>query len=71
MQNSYIKGEEDRTQSFTGMTKEPSKRILLQILPVKVKTIDERTTKTYALLNNGSQNTLIRDDFAKGLKLKS
>ena len=71
MQNSYIKGEEDRTQSFTGMTKEPSKRILLQILPVKVKTIDERTTKTYALLNNDSQNTLIRDDFAKGLKLKS
>ena len=25
---------------------------------------------TYALLDNGTQSTLTRDDFAKGLKLK-
>ena len=40
----------------------------MQILPVKVKTIDGRTAKTYALLDNGSQSTLIRDYFAQGLK---
>ena len=41
----------------------------MQILPVKVKTIGGRTT-TYALVNNGSQITLIRDGFVQGLKLK-
>ena len=41
----------------------------MQILPVKVKTIGRRTT-TYALVNNGSQITLIRDGFVQGLKLK-
>ena len=58
-------------QSFTGITKETSKRVLMQILPVpvKVKTIDGRTT-TYALLDNGSQSTLIRSDFVKGSALK-
>ena len=63
-QNSNIK-----IQSFTGITKETSKRVLMQILPVKVKTIDGRTT-TYALLDNGSQSTLIRSDFVKGSVLK-
>ena len=52
------------------MTKEPSKGFLVQILPLKVKTIDGRTTTPYALLDNGSQSTFIRDDFAEGLKLK-
>ena len=42
----------------------------MQILPLKVKTIDGRATTTYALLDNDSQRTLIRDDFAQGLKLK-
>ena len=42
----------------------------MQILPLKVKTIDGRTTTTYALLDNDSQSTLIRDDFAQGLNLK-
>ena len=69
-QSSNIKGEEDKIQSFTGLTKEPSKRFLMQILPVKVKTTDGRTTRTYALLDSGSQSPLIRDDFAQGLKLK-
>ena len=41
----------------------------IQILPVKVKTIGGRTT-TYALVDNGSQITLIRDGFVQGLKLK-
>ena len=50
--------------------KESSKGVLMQILPVKVKTTDERTTTTYALLDNGNQSTLIRDDCAQGSKLK-
>ena len=33
-------------------------------------TTDERTTTTYALLDNGNQSTLIRDDCAQGSKLK-
>ena len=53
-QISNIKGEEDNIQSFTGMAKEPSKRVLMQMLPLKVKTTDGRTTMTYALLDNGS-----------------
>ena len=52
------------------MTKGPSKGILMQILPVNVKPIDGGTTTNYALLDNSSQSTLIRDDFAQGLKLK-
>ena len=52
------------------MTKEPSKRVLMHILPVKVKTIDGRKASTYAILDNDSRSTLIRDDFAQGLTLK-
>ena len=70
-QNSNIKREEDKIQLFTSMTKEPSNRVLMQILPVKVKTIHRRITATYALLDNGSQSTSIRDNFAQGLNLKS
>ena len=60
-QNSSIKREEGKIHSFTGMVKEPSKRFLMQILPVKVKSIDRRTTATYALhmcYVNDSQGTL-------------
>ena len=35
-----------------------------------MKTNVRKTTMTYALLENDSQSTLTRDDFAKGLKLK-
>ena len=62
--------EQHKIQSFTGMTKEPLKRVLMQRLPAQVKTIHGRTTTTYVLLDNGSQSTLIRDDFEQGLKLK-
>ena len=40
------------------------------MLQLKVKTTDTRTTKIYALLDNGSQSTLVREDFAETLKLK-
>ena len=35
-----------------------------------MKTNVRKTPMTYALLDNGTQSTLTRDDFAKGLKLK-
>ena len=62
--------EQDKIQPFTGMTKEPLTRVLMQILPVQVRTIHGGTTTIYALLENGSESTLIRDDFEQGLKLK-
>ena len=40
------------------MTKKPSKGLLMQMLPVKVKNIDGKTTTAYALLGNASQSTL-------------
>ena len=45
------------------------KRAFMQMLPTSLKTNNERTMTTYALLDNDSQSTLIRDDFAQGLKL--
>ena len=42
----------------------------MHILPVKVKTIDGRRASTYAILDNDSRSTLIRDDFGQGLTLK-
>ena len=62
----WIEREEDKSKSFfTGITKEPSKGFLIQILSVKVKTTDGRTRTTYGLPNYGNQST-----FAQGLKLK-
>ena len=37
---------------------------------VKVIKNDGETISTFTLLDNGSQSTLIREDFAKQLKLK-
>ena len=36
-----------------------------------MKTNSRKATMTYALLDNGTQSTLTRDDFVKGLKLKA
>ena len=46
------------------------KGFFLQIVPVKVMKNDGETIITSALLDNGSQSTLVREDFAKQLKLK-
>ena len=46
------------------------KGFFLQIVPVKVMKNNGETIITSALLDNGSQSTLIREDFAKQLKLK-
>ena len=62
--------KEDEEKSFTGMTKQSSKGVFMQIVPVKVKASNGKIATTYALLDNGSESTLIRDDFAESLKLK-
>ena len=47
-----------------------SERVFIQIVPVKVMKNDGETISTFAILDNGSQSTFIREDFAKQLKLK-
>ena len=44
--------------------------VCLQIVEVKIKSGNGTMISTYALLDNGSQSSLIREDFAKSLNLK-
>ena len=46
------------------------KGLFLQIVPVKVMKNDGETIITSALLDNGSQSILIREDFAKNWNWK-
>ena len=41
------------------------------MVPVKVMKNDGETISTFAFLDNSSHSTLIREDFAKQLKLKA
>ena len=54
----------------TYKTSKVSESVFLQIVLVKVMKNDGETIRTFALLDNGSQNNFIREDFAKQLKLK-
>ena len=54
----------------TYKTNKVSERVFLQIVRLKVMKNDVETISTFALLDNGSQSTLTREDFAKQLKLK-
>ena len=47
-----------------------TQKIFLQIVPVKVKASNGSFLSTYALLDTGSESTLIHADFARKLKLK-
>ena len=38
---------------------------------MKIQSNDHKMTNTYALLDSGSQSTLIREDLANHLKLKT
>ena len=44
--------------------------VYLQILEVKIKSGNGNMVPTYALLDNGSQSSLIREDFARSLNIK-
>ena len=44
-------------------------RAFLQIVEVEVQSTDGRRLKTHALLNSGSQATLVKEDFANKLVL--
>ena len=45
-------------------------KIYLQIVPIKVRATHGEYISTYALLDTGSERTLIRSDFAKRLNLR-
>ena len=64
------KKEGESMKVNTYETSKVCERIFLQIVPVKVTKNDSETISIFALLENGSQSTLIREDFAKQLKLK-
>ena len=44
--------------------------IYLQIVPIKVRATNGKYISAYALLDTGSESTLIRDDFSKRLNLR-
>ena len=47
-----------------------SNEVYLQIVPVQIADANGKMVKTYALLDTGSQSTLVRDDLAVQLQLK-
>ena len=51
------------------MSTHESNEVYLQIVPVLISSSMGKREKTYALLDTGSQSTLIREDFAAELKL--
>ena len=59
-------------ESFSGKTQtsESNATVFLSVVPVKLHGLDSSSTTTYALLDSGSQSTLIRADVASKLKLK-
>ena len=67
------KSTKEEGESITVNTYKTSKvteRVFLQIVSVNVMKNDGRTNSTFAFLDSGIQSTLIREDFAKQLKLK-
>ena len=67
-QSTKKKGESITINTYK--TSKVSERVFLQTVSLKVMKNDGQTISTFALLDNGSQSTLIREDFAKQLKLK-
>ena len=63
-------GENQGDPSITvGMSTHQSNEVYLQIVPVLISKSIGKREKTCALLDTGSQSTLIREDFAAELKL--
>eukprot|EP00112_Aurelia_sp_Birch-Aquarium-sp1_P010042 Seg2164.6 transcript_id=Seg2164.6/GoldUCD/mRNA.D3Y31 product="hypothetical protein" protein_id=Seg2164.6/GoldUCD/D3Y31 len=65
--NSPGYGTDDST--IVGMMTSKLQRVFLQIVEVEVQSKDGRRLKTHALLESGSQATLVKEDFAKRLSL--
>ena len=51
------------------MSTQESNEVYLQIVPVLMSSLTGKREKTYALLDIGSQSTLIREDFVAELKV--
>ena len=69
VKNLEIKGEKpEEKPAFNGMVKSTS-AIYLQVVPVKLMAPNGNVLLTYALLDSGSQTTLIKEDAAKMLKM--
>ena len=66
----YTKKEGESVTGNNYKTSRVSERVYLQIVPEKAMKNNGEKISTFALLDNGRQSTLIRDDFAKQLKLK-
>ena len=61
--------DKDDPSITVGMATHKSNEVFLQIVPVLIYSSTGKREKTYALLDTGSQSTLIREDFAAELKL--
>ena len=68
--NKSTKKEGESTKVNTYKTSKVSERVVLQIVLIKVLKNDGETISTFALLGRGSQSILLREDFAKKVKLK-
>ena len=62
-------GGDDGDEKLTGMTTVANKEIILQIVPVTLHSPDGKMVDTYALLDGGSQVTLVREDVCEKLGL--
>ena len=57
-------------ETKVGFTRAGKRRVLLQVVPVKVTSASGKEELTYAILDDCSQATLIRDDFVEKLGIK-
>ena len=64
--------EQAAKESFSGNTQtaEPGGAVYLSVVPVRLKGLNSSSITTYALLDTGSQSTLMRSDIANKLQLK-
>ena len=65
------KGTKEEKSSYNAMVRSAKKDIFLQVVPVVLHgSTDTQTVTTYALLDDGSESTLLRADIAKKLHLR-
>ena len=68
-QNTPAEEHQSNPSITVGISTHESNELYLQIIPVLLSSSTGKREKTYALLDTGSQSTLIKEDFATELKL--